>query len=107
MRFSHRASTARPLSCLMPAPRTRRLQETRIDLFLLSSPYVCPEPVLVERSFFIDKWLKKTVFTRRSSRVRRQPSQGSQPEKTVVVFEFSLCLSRACLGKKIEFIYKR
>jgi hypothetical protein len=28
------------------------------------------------------------------------------PEKTVVVFEFSLCLSRACLGKKIAFMYK-
>ena len=27
------------------------------------------------------------------------------PEKTVVFFEFSLCLSRACLGKKNAFIY--
>ena len=26
--------------------------------------------------------------------------------KTVVFFEFSLCLSRACLGKKTAFIYK-
>jgi hypothetical protein len=28
------------------------------------------------------------------------------PEKTVVVFEFSLCLSRACLGKMFVFIFK-
>jgi len=34
------------------------------------------------------------------------PQQVQVPEKTVSVCEFSLCLSRACLGKKITFINK-
>ena len=35
----------------------------RKTALFLSFPYVCPEPVLVKCSFFIYKWLKKTVFT--------------------------------------------
>jgi hypothetical protein len=31
---------------------------------------------------------------------------GARCEKTASFFEFSLCLSRACLGKMIVFIYK-
>jgi hypothetical protein len=35
-----------------------------------------------------------------------QAAVGARCEKTVSFFEFSLCLSRACLGKMIVFIYK-
>ena len=34
------------------------------------------------------------------------PDETVQVRKTASFFEFSLCLSRACLGKMIVFIYK-
>ena len=68
----------------------------------LSFPYVCPEPVLVK----IYKWhLKKTVFTHLHPAVERPPCPHAQRRRDLVCCrsapfsEFSLCLSRACLGK--------
>ena len=37
---------------------------------------------------------------------RNSPSRLLLLQKTPFFFEFSPCLSRACLGKKIAFIYK-
>jgi hypothetical protein len=37
---------------------------------------------------------------------RGQDDAGPRLHKTPLFFEFSLCLSRACLGKKMHFIYK-
>jgi uncharacterized membrane protein YgcG len=53
-------------------------------LFLLNFSYVCPEPVLAKRSSWVCSGLEKASFS-----------------------QLCLCLSRACLGKKIVFIYKR
>ena len=33
------------------------------------------------------------------------PGHGSGLGKTVIFWEFSLCLSRACLGKRIVFLH--
>ena len=60
----------------------RRATCKKPPLFV-SVPYVCPEPVLAKRSFsHRNNWLKKSVS------------------------QLFLCLSRACLGKMIIYIYK-
>jgi hypothetical protein len=60
----------------------RRATCKKPPLFV-SVPYVCPEPVLVKRSFpHRNNWLKKSVS------------------------QLFLCLSRACLGKMIVLMYK-
>eukprot|EP01046_Picozoa_sp_COSAG06_P057193 COSAG06_NODE_11069_length_1573_cov_1.207598_1_plen_150_part_10 len=52
--------------------------------------YVCPEPVLVKRWHF--------EF--------QNGSEDPHLRNRHLFFEFSLCLSRACLGKMFVFIYK-
>jgi hypothetical protein len=122
--------------------RWRRPVRKRRHSFL-SFPYVCPEPVLVKRSFVSIKWSKRGVFlpsrgrtlSHRSAQHRSIPTGKSdrcwvhfqnhrvdswQPHtvssrthltvdvlrKTPLFFEFSLCLSRACLGKMFVLMYK-
>ena len=92
---------------------------------------VCPEPVLANIRFCFINWhgKKKRFFPhlarRRSIRARSSyPAEGlkrtrppplrslasprpeSPDKKTPVFCEFSLCLSRACLGKEIAFMHK-
>ena len=72
--------------------------------------HICPEPVLVKRSFFT---LKDGVSQRRE-RFFPHPCKGrggarcSRPStaRKRHFFECSLCLSRACLGKIMHFIFK-
>jgi hypothetical protein len=71
-------------------------------LFFLNFSYVCPEPVLVKRSFIYINGSKRAVFA---------PREGDQIVRAHLIdrslfFEFSLCLSRACLGKMFVLIYK-
>jgi hypothetical protein len=40
-------------------------------------PYVCPEPVLVERSFLVSKWLKYCVFSHRARPHQSNPLHES------------------------------
>jgi hypothetical protein len=94
-------------------------------------PYVCPEPVLVKRSFLYKNGFQKGVPTmeyiepfslgpggvlpspRALPRFCAAPYAHAQQEETVrlclrhlVPFsQLSLCLSRACLGKMFIFIY--
>jgi hypothetical protein len=64
----------------------------RKTAFLSSSfPCVCPEPVLTKYRIHRDVTLNKAFRL---------------PKETPLFFEFSLCLSRACLGKMMHFMYK-
>ena len=84
-----------------------------------SSSSCRPERVLAkkrdhERSFSIGKLRRRSCIGKQRSRRTEVPSYsdvgvglvGQPCEKTPLSFEFSLCLSRACLGKMIVFIYK-
>ena len=81
-----------------------------LSFFVSDFPYVCPEPVLTNTRFLVVmKWRNK----RRSPhqrRVRWRPRRGAVSTtgscRKQLFFAFSLCLSRACLGKMMHFIYK-
>eukprot|EP01046_Picozoa_sp_COSAG06_P045446 COSAG06_NODE_6284_length_2998_cov_5.244430_2_plen_120_part_00 len=77
---------------------------------------VCPEPVLVKRSYIaaIQKGEKNRLFShhREGRALRRGAIKGvvaaarAEPMRALhktCFFSTSLCLSRACLGKKIVF----
>ena len=51
------------------------------------------------------KLVKESEKRERLSHLERR-DRARQPEKKRSVYEFSLCLSQACLGQKIVFIYK-
>jgi len=61
------------------------------------------------------RWLQKTAAfapRRPSLSCRRSPRRATTPQHRLrrpllsLLFEFSLCLSQACLGKMMHFIYK-
>ena len=88
------------------ARRHTPLQE---KLLFLSFPYVYPEPVLVNRSFSICKWRKRRMFSAPEQRHapdaaadRAQALHDCRLRKTPLFWGFSLCLSRACLGKMMH-----
>jgi hypothetical protein len=60
------------------------------------SVHACPEPVLADRPLSMTNKLNERMATFRSVL--------SHLEENGTFFEFSLCLSRACLGKMIVFI---
>eukprot|EP01046_Picozoa_sp_COSAG06_P019227 COSAG06_NODE_1364_length_9696_cov_14.104929_7_plen_92_part_00 len=68
--------------------------------FRSSFLYVCPEPVLAEMII--------SIFKNRGNKDRFLTSllECEILRENGTFFEFSLCLSRACLGKIIIFIYK-
>eukprot|EP01046_Picozoa_sp_COSAG06_P000243 COSAG06_NODE_7_length_38054_cov_37.302569_5_plen_211_part_00 len=99
------------------------------------SSCVCPEPVLTNSRSFLHKEIKFKAKPRRckafftsgaaahlnlrsllrlpttsasasSSRQRQLRVWRLPPARKRAFFEFSLCLSRACLGKKMTFVYK-
>ena len=55
------------------------------------------------------RWSRPTKQRCDNHLVLRRPKTGSGQTtlKKILFFEFSLCLSRACLGKMFVFIYKR
>ena len=73
----------------------------------LSSGHACPEPVLANDSRIIVIVLSVEPAASRRARTSCASRANSRSfEKTVSLFKFSLCLSRACLGKNMTFIYK-
>jgi hypothetical protein len=87
--------------------------EKRIDLF--SPLFLCLSRACLGKMIVlsIKMVLKRCVFRTSYSQILKSPccavrmSKGQRCcEKTDSVFEFSLCLSRVCLGKVMHFIYK-
>jgi hypothetical protein len=77
--------------------------------FLVSFPYVCPEPVLVKCSFsYIYGSKRPFLLSSPEASCDQSPIAATDHPKEThhSLFEVSLCLSRACLGKKMHFIYK-
>jgi hypothetical protein len=73
-------------------------------------PHVCPEPVLAKRSRL---YMRMTQQRGCWGAVPEHGQHRFVPNEqlpglrnTPLFFEFSLCLSRACLGKMMHFIYK-
>jgi hypothetical protein len=75
----------------------------------LSFPYVCSEPFLVKRAFSYINGAKRPFFHLCAAELEALVLEFSAvrfPCRNASFFEFSLCLSRACLGKIIVFMYK-
>ena len=81
-------------------------------LYFECFPYVCPEPVLVNRSSLVYKCSKKGVSCPSSGlAVLRRRTCGDKAhasclQENATLSEVSLCSSRACLGKMIVFSKK-
>ena len=72
-----------------------------------SFSYVCPEPVLVKRSFLYKTWTKSAVFSPRCTETHCSNPTGRRRQslrKTPRCFSVSVCLFRACLGKSIVLV---
>jgi hypothetical protein len=95
---------------LFPISRCSRCKTRKRGLSFLSICCVCPEPVLANVRFFQYKMAQKRrfsyqqlgLFCRAPRRLRDGRVEVLLSENASLV-EFSLCLSRACLGKMSIF----
>ena len=67
------------------------VRETALPIFLSYLPRAC---------------LGKSSFSTYETKAQASAAARSRFCDCILFFEFSLCLSRACLGKMINFIYK-
>ena len=82
--------------------------------FLVELPYVCLSRACLGKCLAVMSqgsitWHRKeedAFFLPAGCRAACRLCPKAPPEKMAAFFEFSLCLSRACLGKKIALIYK-
>ena len=124
IRFSAASNLMAPQKPFVSTPPPRALSDDVIHLrkqrwsVFECFPYVCPEPVLVKRSHSYTNGSKRPRFSDsdRCLGYRGEPSGGwvavvdrqtALASRKRAFFEFSLCLSRACLGKNMTiYIHK-
>eukprot|EP01046_Picozoa_sp_COSAG06_P042771 COSAG06_NODE_5497_length_3442_cov_3.036195_3_plen_170_part_00 len=99
-RFLTRKKFAKGRSATMPS-KTVRPNSLRKTYFKMSFSYVCPEPVLVKRSFLYRNGSKSTF-----SLPTGEFEELQMLQENGTFSEVSLCLSRACLGKMMHFYIK-
>eukprot|EP01046_Picozoa_sp_COSAG06_P049553 COSAG06_NODE_7653_length_2427_cov_4.548110_1_plen_178_part_00 len=97
-----------------PAATLTRNMPTRKRRCFLNFSYVClSRACLGKMMHFHIKWRKKYRFltcpvdeVRRTAKLVEAFMPHKEPKKNVLCFELFLCLSRACLGKTIIFVWK-